>query len=284
MFFDAEGNPVRMVGFMLDVTDRHDAQAELRRLEQQLRQAQRLEAAPAPWPVASRTTSTTFWGRSWAMAKWRCVMRPKEPGLHRDLDSIILAGERGRALVDRILTFSRSGVGERFPVHVEKVVREALDLLEANLPEGIRVEATLGSGRAAMLGDPTQVHQVLMNLGTNAVQAMFHRRHFVGVARRGSLRRWPIRHDRHDCRRRLHRAESGRHWQRHRARSARAHLRPILHDQGSGRRHRPRPAVAGAWHRHAGRWCDRCHQRAQRRQRIHGLSAARRRCRRIARG
>ena len=49
---------------------------------------------------------------------------------------------------------------------------EALELLEAKLPEGIRVEAKLRAGRAAMLGDPTQVHQVLMNLGTNAVQAM----------------------------------------------------------------------------------------------------------------
>ena len=82
------------------------------------------------------------------------------------------AGERGRALVDRVLAFSRSGVGERVAVHVEKVVREALDLLEAKLPEGIRVEAKLRAGQAAMLGDPTQVHQVLMNLGTNAVQAM----------------------------------------------------------------------------------------------------------------
>src|SRR5262245_3368884 len=97
---------------------------------------------------------------------------PKGSRLRRDLDSIMTAGERGRALVDRVLAFSRSGVGERVAVHVEKVVREALDLLEAKLPEGTRVEARLNAGRAAMLGDPTQVHQVLMNLVTNAVQAM----------------------------------------------------------------------------------------------------------------
>ena len=57
-------------------------------------------------------------------------------------------------------------------MHVEKVVREALDLLAAKLPAGIRVKADLRAGRAALLGDPTQVHQILMNLGTNAVQAM----------------------------------------------------------------------------------------------------------------
>ena len=54
---------------------------------------------------------------------------PKGSRLARDLDSIVVAGERGRALVDRVLSFSRSAVGERVPVHVEKVVREAIDLL-----------------------------------------------------------------------------------------------------------------------------------------------------------
>ena len=49
-------------------------------------------------------------------------MRAKGSRLRRDLDSIMTAGERGRALVDRILAFSRSGVGERVAVHVERVV------------------------------------------------------------------------------------------------------------------------------------------------------------------
>ena len=92
--------------------------------------------------------------------------------LRRDLEAIMTAGERGRALVDRVLAFSRSSVGERVAVHVEAVVREALDLLSAKLPETIELGATLTAGNAALLGDPTQVHQVVMNLGTNAAQAM----------------------------------------------------------------------------------------------------------------
>jgi CheY-like chemotaxis protein len=97
---------------------------------------------------------------------------PKGSRLARDLDSIVVAGERGRALVDRVLAFSRSAVGERVPVHVEKVVREALDLISAKLPPNVTLHAKLHAGAAAMLGDATQVHQVLMNLATNAVQAM----------------------------------------------------------------------------------------------------------------
>ncbi len=106
------------------------------------------------------------------MARWRCAPRPKGSRLARDLDSIMTAGERGRALVGRLLTFSRSVVGERVPVHVERVVREALDLVSAKLPPSVTVHAGLHAGRAAILGDATQVHQVVANLATNAIQAM----------------------------------------------------------------------------------------------------------------
>ena len=57
----------------------------------------------------SRTTSTTSSARSSATARWRCATRPRAAACARDLDSIMVAGERGRALVDRVLAFSRSG-------------------------------------------------------------------------------------------------------------------------------------------------------------------------------
>jgi CheY-like chemotaxis protein len=97
---------------------------------------------------------------------------PKGSRLARDVDSIMLAGERGRALVDRVLAFSRSAVGERVAVHVEGVVREVLDLVSAKLPSSVTALARLHAGRAAVLGDATQVHQVVANLATNAIQAM----------------------------------------------------------------------------------------------------------------
>jgi CheY-like chemotaxis protein len=92
--------------------------------------------------------------------------------MRRDVEAILSAGERGRALVDRILTFSRSGVGERVPVHVEAVVQEALDQVAAKLPANVSIAKRLRAGRAATLGDSTQVHQVAMNLATNGIQAM----------------------------------------------------------------------------------------------------------------
>ena len=171
VLFDVHGEPERLVGFVLDVTEKHQAEDELRRLEKQLRLAQRLEAIGTLAGGIAHDFNNIL-GAILGYGEMALRSAPKGSRLRRDLDSIMTAGERGRALIDRVLAFSRSGLGERVAVHVEKVVREALDLLEAKLPERIRVETKLRAGRAAMLGDPTQVHQVLMNLVTNAVQAM----------------------------------------------------------------------------------------------------------------
>jgi len=162
--FDEQGRFKGYQGIGRDITG-------LRHLEKQLRLAQRLEAMG----TLAGGIAHDFNNILAAILGYGEMARrsaPKGSSLRRDLDSIMMAGERGRALVDRVLAFSRSGLGERVAVHVEKVVREALDLLGAKLPEGIRVDAKLRAGRAAILGDATQVHQVMMNLVTNAVQAM----------------------------------------------------------------------------------------------------------------
>src|SRR5262245_4245171 len=171
MFFDDERKPTRMVGFMLDVTDRHQAEEELRRLERQLRQAQRLEAMGTLAGGIAHDFNNIL-GAILGYGEMATRDAKKGTRLHRDLDSIMAAGERGRALIDRILAFSRSGVGERVPVHVQAVVREALDQAAARLPGSVTVSRRLRAGRAATLGDSTQVHQVVMNLAANAVQAM----------------------------------------------------------------------------------------------------------------
>jgi CheY-like chemotaxis protein len=77
-------------------------------------------------------------------------------------------------LVDRILGFSRSGLGERVHVHVQSVIEESLELIAASLPANIRLEKKLGAGDAALIGDSTHLHQVAMNLCTNAIHAMEH--------------------------------------------------------------------------------------------------------------
>jgi PAS domain S-box-containing protein len=168
---DATGKAYRMVGSIGDITDRKRAQEDLLRLERRLRQAQRLEAMGTLAGGIAHDFNNIL-GLVLGFGERAMRDAPVASQLSACLDRIISAGERGRALVDRILAFSSNSAGERAPVHVEKVVAEALDLLGGRLPAGVRVEADLRAGRAAILGDPTQVHRVLMNLATNGVQAM----------------------------------------------------------------------------------------------------------------
>jgi len=171
MFFDPEGKPIRIVGFMLDVTDRHLAEEELQRIERQLRQAQRLEALGTLAGGIAHDFNNLLGA---ILGYGEMALRNVRAGsrLRRDIENVMIAGERGHALVERILAFSRSGVGEQVALHVEEVVRETLALFAAKLPRHIFIEQRLHAGGAAVMGDPTQVHQVLMNLLTNAVQAM----------------------------------------------------------------------------------------------------------------
>jgi len=168
---DTSGRPTRMAGSMEDITDRKNSEIERERLEGQLRQAQKLEAIGTLAGGIAHDFNNIL-----AAILGYGEMAQKETvdgtPLRRHIDAAMSAGMRAKSLVERILAFSRSGMGERVPVHVQSVVVEALDAVAASLPPGIRLERALSAGDAAVLGDPTQVHQVVMNLCANAVQAM----------------------------------------------------------------------------------------------------------------
>jgi C4-dicarboxylate transporter/malic acid transport protein len=97
---------------------------------------------------------------------------PEHSAVRRYLDNVMHAGDRAKALVERILAFSRSGVGERGPINVQAIIEETLELLAASLTPGARLDKRLEAGNASIMGDATQLHQVAMNLCKNALQAM----------------------------------------------------------------------------------------------------------------
>ena len=166
----ADGRPYRLVGSTSDITERKREQEDMLRLQGRLRLAERFEAMGTLAGGIAHDFNNILGA---ILGFGERALRSVEEGsrLQHDIGNVIVAGERGRTLVDRILSFSR-GTGERVPVHVEKVVREALDLLQAKLPPRIVLQTRLHAERAALLGDATQIHQLLMNLGTNAVHAM----------------------------------------------------------------------------------------------------------------
>ena len=82
------------------------------------------------------------------------------------------AGNRAKSLVTQILSYSRAEGAERIPVIVGPIAQEAVDLVAGSSPQGMDVNYTACAEEVAVLGDPTRLHQLFMNLFTNAIQAM----------------------------------------------------------------------------------------------------------------
>ena len=162
---------VDFVGAVKDVTEEKSAQAERERLEQRLRQAAKMEAV-GRFAGGIAHDFNNILGAILGYGE-RAQSNLAEGGAARhDVDQVMHAGARGKALVDRILAFSRSGMGERVPLPVQSVVEETLELLAASLPAGVHLERRLHALDTAVAGDATQFHQVVMNLCTNALHAM----------------------------------------------------------------------------------------------------------------
>src|ERR1700686_4110298 len=138
-----------------DITVRKNAEAEKERLEIQLRQSQKLEAMGTLAGGIAHDFNNIL-GAILGYGELAQKAAAEDSVVRRYLDNVMHAGGRAKALVERILAFSRSGVGERGPVNVQAVIEETLELLAASLAEGVRLETRLEAGDAAIIGDATQ--------------------------------------------------------------------------------------------------------------------------------
>jgi PAS domain S-box-containing protein len=96
----------------------------------------------------------------------------ENPEVRTHLGAVLKAASRATVLVRQILTVSRQQPLKRQPIQLAPVLAEALTLLRATIPSTIEFETAFPKNAPAVLADPTQVHQILMNLGTNAWHAM----------------------------------------------------------------------------------------------------------------
>jgi PAS domain S-box-containing protein len=168
---DPDGKPYRFVGSAIDITAQKTAQIVKEQLEAQLRQSQKMEAIGTLAGGIAHDFNNIL-GAILGYGELALQHCTADSESRRYLDNIMHATERAKLLVERILGFSRSGLGDRVPVNVEAVVSEALEFLQASLPTGIRLQTRIETGTAAVIGDATYLHQVAMNLCTNAIQAM----------------------------------------------------------------------------------------------------------------
>ncbi|MGD9300843.1 MAG: response regulator, partial [Desulfobacterales bacterium] len=97
---------------------------------------------------------------------------PEGSQAHQNLEEVLKATNRAKDLVQQILTFSRQNCQERKPLKVQSLIKEAVKLLRATIPSSIEIECNIDEFCGLIKGDPTQIHQIIMNLCTNAYHAM----------------------------------------------------------------------------------------------------------------
>ena len=144
---------------------------EREKLQEQLNQAQKMEAiGTLAGGIAHDFNNilTAILG----YAEMSLDYIPASNPAHTMIPEVIKASLRARDLVKQILDFSRKSVTDRFPIQMHLLVKEAIKLLRASIPTTIEIKQEINAECGYVLADPTQIHQVLMNLCTNATQAM----------------------------------------------------------------------------------------------------------------
>ncbi len=157
-------------GISIDVTERTLAEEQSQQLGIQLQQAQKMEALGTLAGGIAHDFNNIL-AAIIGYTEIAVADIGKGSTVHDYLKRVLEAGERARDLVKQILAFSRQGEMEPKPVQVKHIVKEVLKLLRASLPATVKIEQAIETD-AAVLADPIQIHQVMMNLCTNAGYAM----------------------------------------------------------------------------------------------------------------
>ena len=165
-----DGRYVRME-IATNISARKRAEQEKADLETQIRTTQKMEAIGTLAGGIAHDFNNILVP---IIAYTDMVMATEAPGSAnwQNLQEVYKAASRAKELVKQILTFSREREHELCPVQVVPVVKESLKLLKASLPSTIEVSQRLAAEGATILADPTQIHQIVMNLCTNAYHAM----------------------------------------------------------------------------------------------------------------
>ncbi len=168
--FDQEGNRTGAIEVVRDVSEYKEAEREKHQLQRQLQQAQKMEAIG----TLAGGIAHDFNNILAAIIGYveLAIFKMDTKGMEaKYMDGILKAANRAKNLVQQILAFSRQTKQTLKPVSVTLATKEALNLLRASLPSSIEIRQQFKSDSLVM-GDTTQIHQILMNLCTNAAHAI----------------------------------------------------------------------------------------------------------------
>jgi len=154
-----------------DITQRKQAEAEQINLQARLNQAQKMESiGTLAGGIAHDFNNILFP----IVGHTEMLMEdtPEDGPVRSSLNEIYAGALRARDLVQQILSFSRQGKSELQMMKLQPIVKEALKLIRATIPTSISMTQNIQPGCGAVTADPTQIHQIVMNLTTNAYHAM----------------------------------------------------------------------------------------------------------------
>jgi PAS domain S-box-containing protein len=166
-----EGRLIGVYTLYRDITERKLAEAEQGRLHARLRQAEKMEAVGRLAGGIAHDFNNVLGG---ILGYGEMLLESAAPDSaeYRYARNLLIAANRARDLVDQILTYSRTQRVARSPVDIGRIVAETLEVIRGSLPPGIVLDLALPRESMVVIGDPTQLHQVVMNLATNAIHAM----------------------------------------------------------------------------------------------------------------
>ena len=170
-YLDDAGNIAGVEGIFQDITQRKQAEEDHRKLESQLIQAQKMEAVGTLAGGIAHDFNNILSGIiGYSELCLRAVQ--DQPKVHHNMEQVLKAAERAKELVQQILAFSRKAAQEKKPIALAPIIKEVVRFMRASLPTTIEITQTINETSDVIMADLTQMHQVLMNLCTNAGHAM----------------------------------------------------------------------------------------------------------------
>jgi signal transduction histidine kinase len=169
--WNPDGTPRHFVAQFQDITERIRAEEQRKKLEEQLRKAQKMEALGT---LAGGTAHefNNILGIIIGYSELAKMDLGDDHPITRHLDEVLKASQRAKEIVQQILTFTRQQKDQRELISLQPIVADAVKLIRTTLPEKVEIVADVEPGASSILGNPTQIHQVIFNLCTNAWHAM----------------------------------------------------------------------------------------------------------------
>ncbi|HTR55020.1 MAG TPA: ATP-binding protein, partial [Kofleriaceae bacterium] len=154
-----------------EIAERKRAEAERVKLEERLRQAEKMEAIGRFASGIAHDFNNVL-GPIVAYGEMLLDEAPANTSRRRHAQNVLTAATRGRDLVDQILAYTRSQRGKRTPTDVGHTVLETLGLVRSSLSASVALQITIPDAPVIVMGDATQIHQIVTNLCSNAIHAM----------------------------------------------------------------------------------------------------------------